>query len=265
MLRDIRIASPCSADWEKMVGDDRVRFCTECSRNVYNLSAMAATDAEAFVSAQTGRLCVRFYQRVDGTLLNEDCPVGWARVRNASRKMSRVAGAALSAAISLSLAAAQNTKTEPTLVQIEPAKDGVVVEVTDESGAVIPRADVMVSDERRTLEMVADSTGRAAFRGLPPGEYRIEVKANGFRALAMGGIRIPAQHTLRATLRVGSTALMGEVVFLDMPLEPTPAVITSLLEEAPDPPIAVVPAQSLVPHRNRVMIFFGDLRHKLGL
>src|SRR6516162_8887116 len=36
----LRVASPCPADWNAMQGDDRVRFCGQCEKNVYNLSAM---------------------------------------------------------------------------------------------------------------------------------------------------------------------------------------------------------------------------------
>ena len=39
MLENIRIASLCSADWEQMPGDNRVRHCQACNLNVYNLSA----------------------------------------------------------------------------------------------------------------------------------------------------------------------------------------------------------------------------------
>src|SRR5262245_30602687 len=39
-LARLRIASPCSADWDEMTGDDRVRFCGRCRKNVYNLSEM---------------------------------------------------------------------------------------------------------------------------------------------------------------------------------------------------------------------------------
>lgn len=46
VLRDIRIASPCSADWDRMCGDDRVRFCPECQLNVYNFSAMTPAEVE---------------------------------------------------------------------------------------------------------------------------------------------------------------------------------------------------------------------------
>jgi len=37
-LDHVRIAAPCPADWDRMLGNDRVRFCGQCSLNVYNLS-----------------------------------------------------------------------------------------------------------------------------------------------------------------------------------------------------------------------------------
>jgi hypothetical protein len=62
-----------------MDGDERVRFCRECNRNVYNLTAMTAREARRVVAEREGRLCVRFYQRRDGTVLTSDCPVGAKR------------------------------------------------------------------------------------------------------------------------------------------------------------------------------------------
>jgi hypothetical protein len=47
MLDQIKIASPCSATWEQMVGNDRVRFCAECKKKVFNLSAMTRRDADS--------------------------------------------------------------------------------------------------------------------------------------------------------------------------------------------------------------------------
>ena len=75
----LKIASPCHARWEDMGGDDRVRFCDHCRKNVYNLSAMTAGDATALLEAKGGNLCARMFQRADGTVLTEDCPVGVAR------------------------------------------------------------------------------------------------------------------------------------------------------------------------------------------
>src|SRR6185503_6331901 len=61
LLNNVRIASPCSADWEKMVGDERVRHCNQCNLNVYNLSALSSLEAHDLVAKREGRLCVRFY------------------------------------------------------------------------------------------------------------------------------------------------------------------------------------------------------------
>ena len=76
---NIRIASPCPARWEDMGGNDRVRFCDHCRKNVYNLAGMSPADAAALLEATKGRLCARIYQRADGKVLEEDCPVGVAR------------------------------------------------------------------------------------------------------------------------------------------------------------------------------------------
>ncbi|HEY6970485.1 MAG TPA: hypothetical protein VJA94_14860, partial [Candidatus Angelobacter sp.] len=103
-LKNVRVASPCRSDWEKMVGDDRVRHCAECKLNVYNLSAMTRREAEELIASREGRLCVRFFRRPDGTILTRDCPVGFRAV---VARVSRVAGAALSALMSAGLGVAQ--------------------------------------------------------------------------------------------------------------------------------------------------------------
>lgn len=92
-LDHVKIASPCSADWNEMHGDARKRFCSACQLNVYNLSAMTRREAENLLMNSEGRLCVRFYRRADGTILTENCPVGWARIR---QRVSRIATAAFS-------------------------------------------------------------------------------------------------------------------------------------------------------------------------
>jgi hypothetical protein len=103
MLESLRIATPCSADWDEMAGDDRVRFCGKCEKNVYNLSAMTREAGEALVREKEGRMCVRMYQRADGTVLTADCPVGVRRERLRARIWARVSGMAASAALVVGL------------------------------------------------------------------------------------------------------------------------------------------------------------------
>ena len=80
-LANITIASPCQADWNEMYGDNRKRFCGDCKLNVYNLSGMTRDEAETLIMNAEGRLCVRFYKRADGSVITQDCPVGWAKVK----------------------------------------------------------------------------------------------------------------------------------------------------------------------------------------
>ena len=102
LLDDVRIASPCSARWEHMAGDERVRFCGSCEKNVYNLSAMPRAEAEALLVAGDGKMCVRVYKRADGTVLTADCPVG-ARRQRRRRVAAGVVGGSLLVAAALAV------------------------------------------------------------------------------------------------------------------------------------------------------------------
>ncbi|MBX7221324.1 MAG: hypothetical protein K1Y36_15350 [Blastocatellia bacterium] len=89
-LDSISIASPCTADWDQMIGNDKVRFCNQCQLNVYNFSGMSQTEALKLVQNREGRLCVRFYRRADGSVLTQNCPVGLAAFK---RRVSKIASA----------------------------------------------------------------------------------------------------------------------------------------------------------------------------
>jgi len=90
-LDNINIASPCSADWSEMYGDERKRFCGDCKLNVYNLSGMTRDEAESLMMNAEGRLCVRFYKRADGSVITQDCPAGWAKVKQRTKILATAA------------------------------------------------------------------------------------------------------------------------------------------------------------------------------
>lgn len=92
-LRNVRVAAPCPANWESMCGNEQVRFCAQCNLNVYNLSGMTRPEAEAFVTRAEGRVCIRFFRRADGSILTQNCPVGWRALK---KRVSGVAKAAVS-------------------------------------------------------------------------------------------------------------------------------------------------------------------------
>ena len=82
-LDRVKIAAPCSAEWDQMFSfeGERIRFCSQCNLNVYNLSGMTRRDAEALITRTEGRLCVRLYRRADGSILTENCPIGLRAIK----------------------------------------------------------------------------------------------------------------------------------------------------------------------------------------
>src|ERR1044072_5411248 len=95
-LEHVKVAAPCPANWEKMVGDERVRYCNSCNLHVYNLSGMTQREAESLITNSECRLCVRFYRRTDGTILTRNCPVGLSALK---RRAAHVATATMTAVL----------------------------------------------------------------------------------------------------------------------------------------------------------------------
>jgi hypothetical protein len=120
-LDNIKIASPCAADWNEMHGNTQKRFCGECKLNVYNLSAMTRQEAENLLMNSEGRLCVRFYRRADGTILTQNCPVGWAKVK---QRVSRIATAAFSLAVGFFSGISSFNFLKPAII----TKENIIVE-----------------------------------------------------------------------------------------------------------------------------------------
>jgi hypothetical protein len=94
-LKVLKVTAPCPADWNAMIGNERVRYCGQCNLNVYNLSGMTSQEADHIVTQTEGRLCVRFYQRPDGTVLTQDCPVGLAAFRRRMKRAGQVVFASI--------------------------------------------------------------------------------------------------------------------------------------------------------------------------
>jgi hypothetical protein len=202
-LANIRIAAPCPSSWEKMIGDERVRHCSECNLNVYNLSAMTEREIEQLLEAHQGRrLCTRFYRRADGTVLTRNCP--WS-LRAIARKTSRFASGVLTACMSITFAMAKPKapKASCECRQIRQKDSGIRLSVIDPDGALISYAEITL-ENKSGKEKLAGSTDRAgewAIGKLAPGEYRLTVKAKGFRDYA-GNVNVTDAMLLRVQLKL---------------------------------------------------------------
>lgn len=74
-LDKVSLAKPCSQNWDEMVGDERERFCDQCSLNVYNLSSMTKGEAEEFLQLRNdGSVCLNYTADAKGKVITDDCP-----------------------------------------------------------------------------------------------------------------------------------------------------------------------------------------------
>ncbi len=214
-----------------MKGDDRVRFCEECNLHVYNFSAMTPVEINRLVAQREGRLCARLYQRVDGTTLTKNCPVGF---RAAFLRASGFATVTLSTLLSFAPAAvARSPQKRETPVQLQAISGAVFLEVTDVTGAVIPNAKVTIRNESTGKELTfkTDDTGRVQIADLPKGQYEIVIVSPGFATKTLTHVSAPSPELHKVQLEL---AQMGGVVFVG--------------ELAPE-------------HKSPVKKFFSKIRH----
>jgi len=86
--------------------------------------------------------------------------------------------------------------------------------VTDATGAVLSGARVQIQriEDRSSRNTAADAEGKFSFAALPPGRYRVQVEAAGFRtSVRMISLSDRDRGVLSATLQVGAVNEMVEV------------------------------------------------------
>ncbi|NHZ79856.1 hypothetical protein F2P44_11295 [Massilia sp. CCM 8695] len=130
------IPVPCAVSWDEMTGDNRVRHCGDCKKNVFDLSAMTESEAAALVAGNVkGELCVKFYRRQDGTVMTSDCgaaPESFARP--APRSLPRLVGAAV---LALSAAGCSTREAAPVDNVVTVSLDMVSPESTLMMGSMV--------------------------------------------------------------------------------------------------------------------------------
>ncbi len=64
----LKIAHPCTANWNVMAGDERKRFCELCGKHVFNLSSMTVGEAQVFADETQGSECVAYVTATHGLI-----------------------------------------------------------------------------------------------------------------------------------------------------------------------------------------------------
>ncbi len=104
----LQVSEPCSAEWDSMFGNERVRFCAHCRLHVHNLSEVTPREALDLVLRSGGRLCLRIERDLRGVPRTRALA---EPIYQISRRASRLAAGAFGAALTLCSTAAAQTQT----------------------------------------------------------------------------------------------------------------------------------------------------------
>ncbi len=66
----VRFLYVCPLAWNRLTGDERVRYCAECQKTVTNLSEMSSAEADTWLQTQTDSVCVRLERDAAGRSLH---------------------------------------------------------------------------------------------------------------------------------------------------------------------------------------------------
>ena len=87
--------------------------------------------------------------------------------------------------------------------------------LTDQTGAVIPGAQVTLTDQNKgyMFHATSDGEGRYLFRSIPPGVYSVTAAVPGFEKMVRTGIRVDVNlnATANFSLKVSSSSQTVEV------------------------------------------------------
>lgn len=97
-LSKVTLEKPCSQNWDEMVGDERERFCSMCSLNVYNLSSMTRDEAEEFLQVRNdGSVCLNYISDAEGKVITDNVPRPLRPLRDRLQPLLRVASSFVAA------------------------------------------------------------------------------------------------------------------------------------------------------------------------
>jgi hypothetical protein len=216
---------PCSKEWDEMVGDENVRFCEGCRKNVYNLSAMPRREAGKFVARNSGKVCVRYVRLTDGKVQTAD-----TKLYKITRRASQLAAGMFGATLTLSAIANAQTPEKP---KPAPAKSvrtqnknnsetsQISFTVSDATGAGIPNAEIRLTNPQTNEEFTAltNEDGTANLDFIPPGRYEVKAAANGFQPFKrVFQIKERVEPNIKIYLEVGAVVGVFIIREYEIPL-----------------------------------------------
>ncbi len=199
-IEAIEVKSPCSENWDEMTGNEKVRFCSHCTKSVNNVSEMTRKEAMRLVRRSEGRLCVRYEVHP-----KTHVPIFSAKLSRIARQTGVAAGVLGASLALVNGLYAQGESIQFETVRAEQAqKSGGAVSkisgyVMDPNGAVIPFAVVSITNIA-TYEYTAanaSAEGFYEFKDLAPGNYKLKFEAGGFEMKEVENVQLGEANEIR--------------------------------------------------------------------
>ena len=212
----LRIASPCTVDWDSMIGNDRVRFCEHCQLKVHNIDFASKKQIKRLIARSRGRLCVNYLapapQKPPSPILYK---IG--------RRTSVIAASAFSATLGISSVVAAGANLKQTVLRQETSYAASVANpvsatsgvgrlygfVFDPSGGAVNGASVMLvnSETGESFYSTTSGNGQYQIEGVTPGTYGLRVMIRGFDTSDVPNI----------VIRAGDNSRLGQTLSIAPP------------------------------------------------
>jgi hypothetical protein len=236
-LDKIDVKTPCNESWDEMIGNDEVRFCSHCAKNVHDISAMTRQKAEKLVKKSNGNLCIRYVKTPTGKLIT--APPKFTQIR----RNAIIAASVLATSLTFTtLAYAQGepvkpkdnvTQTNKVKSEIKQGFATVSGEVQDENGAVIPNVKVILRDTKtdKVHQTKTNNEGNYEFKDIEPSIYELSIESMGFKKSVWRNIKIENDTKFEnaVVLEVSETT-MGVVATIEEPITTTETEIETKIQ-----------------------------------
>jgi hypothetical protein len=220
-LDRVYLKKPCSTEWNLMEGNDQIRFCSECNKQVHHLSTMTRKQAEDLLAKAGGELCAKIDRDDRGKIITADQlnHPSFFRMRPTSFTNAAVAtllgiGITVQAEVPsplcriVSVSGARSLKESTEKTQTKDGESAIGGTVFDVMKAVIVGAKVTLIKEKGNQEhtVATSEEGQYRLEKIEPGTYTIKIESPGFVSFKKTGIELRADTQLRVdvTLQVGT-------------------------------------------------------------
>jgi hypothetical protein len=236
-LDSVEVKLPCSESWNEMIGNNEVRFCSHCAKDVHNLSEMTRAKAEKLLKKSNGKLCVRYVQTPQGKLIT--APPKFTQIT----RRATIAAGVLATSLALStLTYAQGEPIPPRDNSTQTKKDKkdkskqgystISGEVYDAQGAIVASAKVTLLDTKtnRTRRTQTNDAGNYEFKEVEPSLYELILESPGFANLVVKEFEVSQDTKLEKNLVLGSGEVVGLLFITDNVVEPIETKISDKIE-----------------------------------